>query len=412
MTLAVGSVAAAALAIFLFLPMRRQFPGAGRNGARNALVACCVALNAGLAAQLPFVHDPLDRAAGFPLAWPLQYGSFLVAALGCRAFVLLSAETDPARARRRVVAQAAVVAGLLAGMAVSFSTVPADPAFGFGAFGRTDQLAAGAPASSVAFLCFGGYLFYAAVVAIRSFLRWGARAGHLPHLRRGLRVAAVGAGLTGLYAAHVLVTQGLFLVHREPGWNAGLADNILMPLSGTFVMAGLTASAIQAAWAAARTGLRRWRATFALHPLWTRFHAAMPSIAYTPHRPQWSGMLCFGRTDKQLYRLLVELWDFRAYLLRRLPADSRDIAEHAVRGAGVGPGGRVVEAALILAGLDAVQQAVAVPATPVADRPADFDALDDNASWWLDVQTVMNDPLAIETAKQIGTLFDHDVQAA
>lgn len=417
MTLTIGSIAAAALAIFLVLPLRRQFPGSGWSGARNALVVCCVALNTGLAVQLPFVHDPLDRAAGIALAWPVQYSLFLVAAFGCRAFVLLSVETDRARAHRRVVAQAGLVAGLGTGAAVSFSTAPGDPAFAFGPVGRTDQLVAGTPASSIAFLCFAAYLFYSAVVATHAFVRWSARAGHLPHLRAGLRVTAIGAGLTGLYALHVLLTQATFLAHRDPGWNAGLVDNILMPLSGTFVMAGLSASPIRAAWTASRTRLRRSRTTLALYPLWARFYAAMPSLAYTPPRSYWSGLLWLGSTDKRLYRQVVELWDWRVYLLRRLPAESRAVAQHCVRGAGLGPerADRAVEAALIAAGLEAVRQgaaAPAAPAAPVADRSADFDALDDNAAWWRGIQQELDEPLTTEIANRVCTLFGDDVRAA
>ncbi|WP_406639223.1 MAB_1171c family putative transporter [Amycolatopsis sp. WGS_07] len=414
MTLAAGSVAALALAIFLLLPLRRQFPGTGRTGARYALVACCVALNAGLAAQLPLVHEPLDRAAGFALAWPVQHALFLVAACGCRVFILLSVETDRARAHRRVVAQAVLVAVLIAGMAVAFSAAPGDPAFEFGPLGRTDQVVAGAPATSIAYLCFSAYLFHAAVIATRVFVRLGRRAAHLPHLRAGMHTSAVGAGLTGVYALHDVVTQTLFLIRITPGWNAGLADNILMPLSGTFVMAGLSASAIRAAWTAARTGLRRRRTTLALYPLWTQFYAAMPAIAYTPPRSYWAAMFGFGSTDRRLYRLLVELWDGRAYLLRRLPADSRAVAEQAALDAGLGPdrAGRVAEAALIVAGLDAVRRGAPAPAEPVADRPADFDSLDDNGAWWRGIQSAADEPLAAEIADRIRALFGHDIQAA
>jgi hypothetical protein len=234
--------------------------------------------------------------------------------------------------RAALVAAVAVMAALF--LSTPTTTAGVRPSGGFG------ELVASRPTLGVYVLVYSAYLGVALVDLMRLAWRYSGQVAHRRHLRRGLRVVAVGCALGMVYVVEkalsvVLTWAGIVVLPNgevrctSPLTPAGCAFSVALPAVAVLVIvAGATLPAWAPVLAAPVRWARDWAAYRELGPLWNAVRAAAPDVvlAVGPPATHWPGGIRF-----RLYRRVIEIRDgCLATRALREPAVVEDATRRAV----------------------------------------------------------------------------------
>lgn len=333
---------------------------------RFATVAAFCAFAVGMTLSIPAVGAAVDGVTGLHELWRLLAHLCVMVIVASAEAQLLSLAFTPDVARRRIrgrvwlsgAAAAALVA--LYGVA-SREPTPVDLNVEF----------ARLPAVAAYLLVYlAAFVWYTVDIAR---LAWRfARITPRPWSRRGLRIAAWGAGFGLLYCLNkVGFLIGYWLGHQPVGEKAATA--VLLTLSGPLCVVGFT----MPAWGPAVDKVRRWfarrRAHRQLHPLWHDLLRATPDLVLDARFDRDRPPLL--RLEYALTRRIVEICDARLDLRQWIPPDAAENCKDPA----------AAEAARIAAGIAARRNNVPAPRpdrTPIVDPPGGYDG---QVVWLVDV---------------------------
>ncbi|GAA1025626.1 hypothetical protein GCM10009557_00250 [Virgisporangium ochraceum] len=339
------------LAFTLYLNRRRWTPG--RAGTAFAFTFVGV----GMTLSVPTVGAALDRATGVNELWRLIAHLCVMGLVACAEAQLVMLAYPPELARKRIALRiwVSVAAGATL---VAFHAV---------ANSRTDSVTfnvedARMPAVSAYLLVYLAAFVWYTVDIVRLAWRF-ARATPRPWSRRGMRLAAVGAGFGFLYC----VNKAAFIVGYWAGFRPTGEKNIsavLILFSCIFCAVGFT----MPAWGPAIDGARRWvgrrQAYRRLYPLWRDLVRSSPNLVLD-HRLD-HGRAPLRGVDFALTRRVVEICDARLALRPWISSDAVPLQGNPAE----------EEAARIARGVDAQRddrRATDPDTTPIADPPGGYD---------------------------------------
>lgn len=341
-----GAVAVAAAAVRWHRARHDLTPGVRYLCAAVGTVGCSAALAAPLSVAL---LTPMEPFANFSRWLP---NSLAIGAAWSVHALLLHLVDRPERARPAVRRQA--VGLLLAVVAMTVllihAAVPSSPDF-VAAAGHRWQITA-----YVVVFC--GYVGYSLASFTRLMGRYQALTER-PWLRRGLRLARLGAIIGIGWATVKIAAAGTVLAGNPGGWE-GTASAVLSASCVALVGLGVTMPAWGPTAAAPARWIRRARSYLALRPLWTELSATFPEVTRQVPTRQTS-------ITWRLTRRVIEIEDALLLLTRYRPDRGDSVARGPLREAAD------IREALSAAALGNAQQQPAPSPPPGSRTPSDLD---------------------------------------
>jgi hypothetical protein len=341
----------AGLAFTILLNRGRWTPGRAGTAAAFAFVGI------GMTLSVPAIGAALDRSTGLNELWRLIAHLCVMGLVACAETQLVMLAFPPELARKRIMLRiwvsVAAAATLVALHAVANSRT--DPV----TFNVED---ARVPAVSAYLLIYLAAFVWYTVDIVRLAWRF-ARVTPRPWSRRGMRLAAVGAGFGFLYC----VNKAAFIVGYWAGFKpAGekTVSAVLILFSCIFCAAGFTLPAwgpaidLARRWAGRRQSYRR------LYPLWRDLVQSSPNLVLD-HRLD-HGRAPLRGVDFALTRRVVEICDARLALRPWISSDAVTVRGDPAED----------EAARIACGVDALRhdrRADEPDTTPITDPPGGYD---------------------------------------
>lgn len=320
-------VCAAALWVTVLFRLRdlvRRWPDA------SSIALCAALALAGVSftVSVPAVSAAIDATTGFA-----NLGAFVIHACtvsySFTTLALLEFWANPLhralpRARRRLIALAVVLVALATLFLVA-GVEHRSPHYLLQNTG--DPIVAGYG------LLYIGALSVGVVAAVVLCWRY-AKLVRRPWLRRGLRLTAVGNGLTLGYCA----TRFGQIVGAQVGASPAPWEALVPLFAGLGSLVGL-AGLTMPNWGPRLTALRRWsgqyRAYRRLYPLWSALHRAVPEIALEPPGSGVADRLAVRDLNLRLCRRVIEIRDAQLSLQPWLDPRHADLALRAGRGTGL-----------------------------------------------------------------------------
>ncbi|MEU6174088.1 MAB_1171c family putative transporter [Streptantibioticus parmotrematis] len=190
------------------------------------------------------------------------------------------------------------------------------------------------------------YAIWCLLVLTRVIVPHMRRAGPGP-LRFGLELTTAAIVVGALWTAWSLDDVADVLAGGVQDGGEDTLSNVLGVICAVLTVSGATATLWGTRLATPLRWLRAHRRHRALEPLWSALHAELPEIALAPGRP--SRRLPPWRAEFALYRRIIEIHD-AALALR--PYHDPHVASWIADRDPAGPGGAVVEAAVLAAALE------------------------------------------------------------
>ncbi|GAA0935686.1 MAB_1171c family putative transporter [Virgisporangium aurantiacum] len=335
----------------LYINRGRWTPGRAGTAAAFAFVGI------GMTLSVPAIGAAVDRATGLNELWRLIAHLCVMGLVACAETQLVMLAFPPEQARRRISMRIWMSIAAAATLTALYALANLHP--GPVTFNVED---ARIPAVSAYLLVYLAAFVWYTVDIVRLAWRF-ARATPRPWSRRGLRLAAIGAGFGFLYC----VDKAAFIVGYWIGFRpAGekTISAVLILFSCVFCAAGFTLPA----WGPAIDVARRWagrrRSYRQLYPLWRDLIQASPDLVLDSRLDH--GRAPLRGVDFALTRRVVEICDARLALRPWISAHAITVTGEPARD----------EAVRIAAGVDARRRdrmADDPDTAPITDPPGGYD---------------------------------------
>lgn len=329
-----------------------------RNHAARWLCVMLITISLACTGQLRPVSDRVDSLAIPGTTWVLANCLTLVAGLAAQASFLHTANPGEA-AVRKVRARLWLTAAVIAGIVILFLTVKSN----YAEFHAKEGTAQQVPATGAHSYLYVAYLTVLAAGGTQAALAYAAIADRFC-LRAGLRITAAGMVVTFLYGVTKVLGMAGYQLGLLPAGKS--TESVIGSLFTVAILLFMLGSTLPA-WGprAGLDTLADWSALsltyYRLYPLWDALSKAFPDIALDTPRSWLGRRIPTRNASLAVYRRVIEILDARLRLRPFLDEQVADSARGRIEEAGI-PTERahaIVEATILKEALAAHQQGLA-----------------------------------------------------